>query len=117
MKGLGVDAAQIDAFDAHDDAALDHHIGQAHAVATALGALDEADHSVLWGESGVETLAGGMGDDTIDVTAVKAPSPFESRVAQAGQAIANNVGGAYSRIANSPSVAERIGREEVLRAS
>lgn len=35
LPGLGVDAAQIDGFDAQDDAALDHHIGQAHAVATA----------------------------------------------------------------------------------
>ena len=45
LQALGIDADMIDGFDAGDDAALDHHIDQAHAVATALGAADDTSCS------------------------------------------------------------------------
>ena len=118
LKGLGVDAAQIDAFDAHDDAALDHHIGQAHAVATALGALDEADHSALWGEGGVETLAGENGNDTllgggmddrIEETAAKAPHPPTLNERVMGSAPMQHITRPFK-------IANRLAHEEAARA-
>ena len=118
LKGLGVDATQIDSFDPRDDAALDHHIGQAHAVATALGAPDEADHSALFGDGGQDTLAGGggedvvfggPGDDTISLTASRWP-------ASAVQVIGDAVNRSVNIIADPLRTAERLGQEERARA-
>ena len=58
LQALGIDADMIDGFDAADDAALDRHIGQAHAVATALGAPDDADHTALFGDADEVTVTG-----------------------------------------------------------
>jgi hypothetical protein len=56
LNGLGVDDGQINAFDARDEATLDHHIAQANAVARGIGHRD---------------------NDAVTVTAqVGEPSPF-----------------------------------------
>jgi hypothetical protein len=84
LAGMGVPTERIDSFDARDDDALNEHIGQAHAMAVALGAEDDADRSSLFGGSGHPVLQGGPGEDAISVTGRKGAVWSEGEAARAG---------------------------------
>lgn len=109
LAGLGVAREQIDAFDAQDDEALDDHIGQAHAMATAFGAEDD-QNSALFGDGGQHVLQGGSGEDVIGV---EAPTP-------PARAAGHFVRGAIERgaefFAAPIRTAQRLGNEERKRA-
>ncbi len=66
---LGVPHDEIDAFDATDDDALDRHIADARAVATAYGAPED-EAAILYG-GGQDVMIGSDADDLIRVTAAK----------------------------------------------
>jgi hypothetical protein len=73
LAALGVPHAQIDSFDARDDAALDRHIADAGAAARRLGAVDASDPDLLFGDSGQDVLRGGDDGDALTVSAAKPP--------------------------------------------